>query len=73
MTQMYAAVLEKLGQFNICEIERPVPQADEALVKVARTRICGTDIHIFLGRYAADISPRPDKMSALGRSASRLW
>lgn len=54
---MRAAVLTKPGQFEIQSRPRPVPQADEVLVKVERAGICGTDLHIFHGHYAADKLP----------------
>lgn len=54
---MKAAVLVAPGQFEI-EI-RPVPEAgsDEALIRLTRCGICGTDVHIFNGHYAAENLP----------------
>lgn len=57
MATMQAAVLIKPGRFEVKEVPRPEPARHEALVKVARTGICGTDLHIFHGAYAADKLP----------------
>ena len=54
---MLAAVLVEPGRFDLREVARPVPGPHEALIRVARTGICGTDIHIFHGHYAADRLP----------------
>ena len=54
---MKAAVLVAPHRFEIQE--RPVPEigAADVLVKVERVGICGTDLHIFHGHYAADRLP----------------
>lgn len=57
MTTMLAAVLVKPGRFEVQEVARPVVGAEDVLVRVARTGICGTDIHMFHGHYAADRLP----------------
>ncbi len=57
MSGMRAAVLVEPGRFEIRSVPRPEPGRDEALIRVARTGVCGTDIHIFHGRYAADRLP----------------
>ncbi len=57
MTSMRAAVLTEPGRFELREVARPEPGPDEALIRIARTGICGTDIHIFHGNYAADKLP----------------
>lgn len=54
---MKAAVLTAPGRFEIEERAIPRPGPEEALIRVARTGICGTDMHIFHGRYAADSLP----------------
>jgi len=33
--------------FHIVDIPIPEPQADEVLIKVEKTAICGTDVHIY--------------------------
>ena len=57
MTNMRAAYLVEPGRFELREVPRPEPGPDEALIRIARTGICGTDIHIFHGNYAADSLP----------------
>lgn len=57
MTTMRAAVLLKPGRFDVRDVARPDPGPDEALIRIARTGICGTDMHIFRGHYAADSLP----------------
>lgn len=54
---MRAAVLVEPGRFEIQNRPRPVAQADEVLLRVERVGICGTDLHIFHGHYAADKLP----------------
>lgn len=57
MAVMQAAVLVAPRRFELRQIARPEPRPDEALIKVSRTGICGTDVHIFNGHYAADRLP----------------
>lgn len=54
---MLAAVLVQPRQFDLRQIEIPPIGRDEVLIKVTRTGICGTDVHIFNGHYAADRLP----------------
>lgn len=54
---MEAAVLVEPGRFEIQERSIPKPGRGEVLIKVARVGICGTDLHIFNGHYAADSLP----------------
>lgn len=54
---MRAAVLTEPGRFRIEERPVPEPGPGEALVRIRRCGICGTDIHIFNGHYAADALP----------------
>lgn len=54
---MKAAVLVEPHRFEIRDIAMPVPARDEVLVKVDRCGICGTDMHIFNGHYAAESLP----------------
>lgn len=57
MNTMRAAVLIEPGRFDLREVARPDPGPGEALIRIARTGICGTDLHIFKGHYAADKLP----------------
>lgn len=54
---MQAAYLVAPGRFELREVPVPEPGPGEALVRIARTGICGTDMHIFHGHYAADKLP----------------
>ena len=56
---MKAIVLEKPGQFNRIEIDEPQsPQAGEAMVKVYRVGICGSDVSGYLGKMPFYSYPR---------------
>ena len=55
--RMVAAVLRQPGRFELEEVAVPALGRNEVLVKVAHCGICGTDIHIFHGRYAAESLP----------------
>jgi len=57
MNMMKAAVLVEPGRFVVEDKPIPVFAANEVLVKVLRTGICGTDIHIFHGNYALENLP----------------
>ncbi len=54
---MQAAYLVEPGRFELREVPVPEPGPGEALIKIARTGICGTDMHIFHGNYAAESLP----------------
>lgn len=76
--QMKAAVLVAPGRFEIQSRPVPEPQRDEVLIRISRVGICGTDIHIFNGHYAADSLPMvpghelTGRVAALGEGAHRL-
>lgn len=57
MNTMQAAVLVAPGRFEVETRPVPEPAPGEALIRVSRCGICGTDIHIFNGHYAADSLP----------------
>jgi 2-desacetyl-2-hydroxyethyl bacteriochlorophyllide A dehydrogenase len=57
MNTMQAAVLTAPKRFEIRAVPVPSIGPDDVLVRVTRTGICGTDIHIFNGHYAADRLP----------------
>lgn len=54
---MLAAVLSKPGRFDLIERPVPAPGSGEALIRVSRVGVCGTDLHIFHGRYATESLP----------------
>lgn len=57
MADMLAAVLVRPRRFELRRVEIPSVERDEVLIRVTRTGICGTDLHIFNGHYAADRLP----------------
>ena len=48
---MRAAVFVAPGTIELREVPRPVAGAGEAVIRVTRTTICGTDLHILRGEY----------------------
>lgn len=57
MRTMRAAVLTAPKRFELRDVPVPAIGPEDILVRVTRTGICGTDIHIFNGHYAADKLP----------------
>ncbi|PWR02921.1 dehydrogenase [Meridianimarinicoccus roseus] len=57
MDSMKAAVLVAPGRFVIEARPIPRPGPDEALLRIQRCGICGTDLHIFRGRYSSEHLP----------------
>lgn len=55
---MLQIVLEKPGQFIATDGPEPVLQPGEALVRVHRIGVCGTDLHAFAGRQPYFSYPR---------------
>ncbi|RXZ76990.1 alcohol dehydrogenase [Paenibacillaceae bacterium] len=49
---MKALVVETPGVARVKEVPYPQPGAGEVTIKVERTGICGTDIHIYHGEFA---------------------
>jgi 2-desacetyl-2-hydroxyethyl bacteriochlorophyllide A dehydrogenase len=46
---MRSVVCQSPGDLQLVEIPRPVPDKGEALIRVRRVGVCGTDMHIFRG------------------------
>lgn len=57
METMKAAVLVEPRRFELRDVPVPGIGPDDVLIRVERCGICGTDIHIFGGHYAADRLP----------------
>jgi threonine dehydrogenase-like Zn-dependent dehydrogenase len=56
---MRAILLENIGQLKAIQLEKPIQLGpNEALVKVHKIGICGTDIHAFKGRQPFFTYPR---------------
>jgi 2-desacetyl-2-hydroxyethyl bacteriochlorophyllide A dehydrogenase len=59
MPEMMRAVLcSQPGQLEIIERPMPVPQKGEALVRLRRIGVCGTDMHIYQGNQPYFVYPR---------------
>lgn len=54
---MKAAVLIAPHRFDLRDVPVPAIGPEDALIRVSRTGICGTDVHMFNGHYAADRLP----------------
>jgi L-iditol 2-dehydrogenase len=50
---MKAAVLENVEKINIKDIEKPVPNGKNVLIKVKVCGICGTDVHAYYGDWSS--------------------
>ena len=55
--RMKAAVLVEPRRLELREVPLPAVGPDDVLIKVERCGICGTDLHMFNGHYAADQMP----------------
>jgi 2-desacetyl-2-hydroxyethyl bacteriochlorophyllide A dehydrogenase len=55
--KMKAAVVTKPYEMKIMEVDVPSIGANDVLVKVKATGICGTDLSIYTGKYSADKLP----------------
>jgi 2-desacetyl-2-hydroxyethyl bacteriochlorophyllide A dehydrogenase len=55
---MKQIVLEKPGQFTTREVATPRPQPGEALIRINRIGVCGTDLHAFAGKQPFFEYPR---------------
>jgi 2-desacetyl-2-hydroxyethyl bacteriochlorophyllide A dehydrogenase len=56
---MQAAVFLRPGQWELQERPLPRPGAGEALIRVAACGLCGTDLHIYHGRFPASFPVVP--------------
>jgi threonine dehydrogenase-like Zn-dependent dehydrogenase len=48
---MRAAVFHGVGNVSVDEVPRPKAEANQAVIRVTLTTICGTDLHIVRGEY----------------------
>src|SRR5262245_53783952 len=51
MTSMKAVVFKGRNSIAVEDVPKPSPGAGEAVIKITRTTICGTDVHIVRGEY----------------------
>lgn len=54
-TNMKAGVLEKVGEIKIKDVAIPKPKVNEVLVKIKSCGLCGTDVKLYKGEYAAKV------------------
>ncbi len=55
---MKAIILDQPGSFSTADIPEPEPKAGEAVVRIARVGMCGTDLHAYRGRQPFFTYPR---------------
>lgn len=55
---MKAIVCEQIEQFKFVELQEPVVKAGEAIVRIKRIGICGTDLHAYKGNQPFFSYPR---------------
>lgn len=55
---MHYVVCEKPGEFVLKEKDAPIRKEGEALLKITKVGICGTDLHAFAGNQAFFTYPR---------------
>ncbi|MZQ85667.1 alcohol dehydrogenase catalytic domain-containing protein [Paenibacillus sp. 5J-6] len=55
---MKAIVCEQIEQFKLVEMQEPVVKAGEAIVRIKRIGICGTDLHAYKGNQPFFSYPR---------------
>ena len=48
---MLQQVMTSPGEIVFREVETPVPQAGEVLIRMMRIGICGSDIHVYHGEH----------------------
>ena len=48
---MKALYLQKIGSLSLTDAEKPLPRADELLVRIEACGICGTDRHLYKGEF----------------------
>lgn len=55
---MRQVVLQQPGEFHLRQVPDPIPSDGDALVRIRRIGICGTDLHAFAGRQPFFSYPR---------------
>lgn len=54
---MKAAYLKEWEELSVCDLEKPVPQKNEAVLKVIYGGICGSDITVYRGLHMTATAP----------------
>lgn len=74
---MKAVRYEAATQFRIVEVDKPVPEPGEVVIKMAQTGLCGTDLHLHHGDFNAVFPLIPGhevvgSVHAVGSGATRF-
>ncbi len=74
---MKAAIIEKIGQIHVKDVSEPSLAADEVLIKVFSSGVCGTDIHIYHGGFGDNFPVIPGhefagEVMAVGKDCKRI-
>ena len=64
---MKAAVLKNWMDLELCDIPVPVPGENEALIRVIRAGVCGSDIVVYKGKHMTATVPTVLSHEILGR------
>lgn len=65
------AILIKPGEMGIFEVDVPVPNSDEVLIKVSHVGLCGSDVHAF--EFGPYIPPKdPNQRIGLGHECAGI-
>ena len=64
---MKAAVLKNWFDLELCDIPMPVPKENEALIKVIRGGVCGSDMVVYKGKHLTATTPTVLCHEILGR------
>lgn len=76
-SMMKSLIISEPGKMAIAEMPRPAPKADEVLIRVRASGICGTDVHIYNGGFTASYPVVPGhefagEVVAVGPECSRI-
>ena len=57
-SNMKCVVCERVNEFKLKEVQKPIPKENEALIRIKRVGICGTDLHAYNGKQPYFSYPR---------------
>ncbi|PIP00117.1 alcohol dehydrogenase catalytic domain-containing protein [Pleomorphomonas carboxyditropha] len=74
---MKSLIIPEPGKMAIADVPRPDPKADEVLIRVRASGICGTDVHIYNGGFTASYPVVPGhefagEVVAVGPACTRI-
>lgn len=74
---MKAAIIEKIGHIHVKNLEDPILEDDEVLIRVFASGVCGTDIHIYHGGFGDNFPVIPGHEFAgevvdIGKNCKRI-